>query len=113
MEKPLDWFAEAKSVVNSEKSLLKYIDISPLTIIDGIYLNIETLENQQFCVLLNNQGFRVVAKVFDQDTNLSQTCYETHFALFSNISKGYSLRFNELVNAKLNEFSGSCEDKYT
>lgn len=110
MEKPLDWIAEAKSVIESERSLLNFIDISSLIVSNGVYLNIETLENQQFCVLLNNQGFRVVAKAFDQDTNISQTCYETHFALLSNISKGYSQRFNELVFIKLNDIAGSFED---
>lgn len=110
MEKPLDWFTEAKSVIESERSLLNHIDISSLAVLDGIYLNIETLENQRFCVLLNNQGFRVVSKAFDQDTNISQTYYETQFALLSNISKGYNQRFNELVIAKLNEVAGLCED---
>lgn len=111
MENTLDWYAEAKSVIESEKSLLKHIEISPLIASNGVYLNIETLENQQYCVLLNHQGFCVVSTVFDQDTGFSQTFYETSFALFSNISKGYSQRFNELVNAKLNEFAGTCEDK--
>ncbi|XP_026819988.1 GSK3-beta interaction protein-like [Rhopalosiphum maidis] len=111
MEKPLDWYTEAKSVIESELSLLNHISISPLIVTDGVYLNIETLENQQFCVLLNKQGFRVVAKAFDQDTNNSQLCYETHFALLSNISKGYCQRFNELVAVKLNEVAGSCKDK--
>lgn len=111
MEKPLDWIAEAKSVIESEKLLLNYIDISSLAVSDGVYLNITTLENLSFCVLLNNRGFRVVAEAFDQDTNFSQTCYETQIALLSNISKGYSQRFHELVAAKLTEVVGSCEDK--
>ncbi|XP_025425591.1 GSK3B-interacting protein-like [Sipha flava] len=111
MENTLDWYAEAKSVIQSERSLLKHIEISSLIVSNGVYLNIETLENQRFCVLLNHQGFCVVSKVFDQDTGYSQTFYETNFALFSNISKDYCRRFNELVNAKLNEFAGICEDK--
>lgn len=110
MENPLDWYSEAKSVIDSEISLLNHISISSLVVSDGVYLNIETLENQQFCVLLNKQGFRVVAKAFDQDTNNSQFTYETHFALLSNISKSYSRRFNELVAVKLNEVAGSCKD---
>jgi hypothetical protein len=110
MENPLDWHAEAKSVINSEISLLNHISISSLTVSDGVYLNIETLENQRFCVLLNKNGFRVVAKAFDQDTNYSQFSYETHFALLSNISKDYSRRFNELIAVKLNEVTGSCKD---
>jgi len=113
MEKPLDWIAEAESVIVSERSLLNRIEISSLIVSDGVYLDIETLENQQFCVLLNNQGFRVVAKAFDQDINLSETCYETHFALLSSISKRYCQRFNELVFVKLNEVARSCEDKNT
>lgn len=111
MENPLDWFAEAKSVIDSERSLLKQINISSLTSTNGVYLNIKTLEDESFCILLNNQGFRVVAKDFDQDTNFSQTHYETHFALLSNISKSYTQRFNELVVAKLNNVLGSCEYK--
>jgi len=110
MENPLDWHAEAKSVIDSEISLLNHISISPLIVSDGVYLNIETLENQQFCVLLNKQGFRIVAKAFDQDTNNSQFSYETQFALLSNISEGYSRRFNELVAIKLIEVVGSCKD---
>ncbi|KAL5235944.1 hypothetical protein ACI65C_003354 [Semiaphis heraclei] len=110
MEKPLDWYAEAKSVIDSEISLLNHISISSLTVSDGVYLNIETIENQRFCVLLNKHGFRVVAKAFDQDTNYSQFSYETHFALLSNISKGYCQRFNELIAVKLNEVAGSCTD---
>ncbi|KAL4085030.1 hypothetical protein QTP88_027868 [Uroleucon formosanum] len=110
MENPLEWYAEAKSVIDSEKSLLNHISISSLIVSDGVYLNIETLENQKFCVLLNKQGFRVVAKGFDQDNNNSQLSYETHFALLSNISKSYSRRFNELVAVKLNKVAGSCKD---
>ncbi|VVC44997.1 Protein of unknown function DUF727,GSKIP domain [Cinara cedri] len=111
MEKPLDWISEAKSVIKSERPLLNRIEISSLTASDGVYLNIETLESQLFCVLLDSRGFRVVAKAFDQDTHVSQTYYETQFALFSNISLNYSKKFNELVAAKLQEVSGSCEDK--
>lgn len=110
MEKPLDWYSEAKSVIESEISLLNHIGISSLIVSDGIYLNIETLENQRFCVLLNKQGFRVVAKAFDQDTNDSQFSYETHFALLSNISNSYSHRFNELVSIKLNKLTESCNN---
>jgi len=113
MEKPLDWIAEAKFLIESEKYLLNHIEISSLTVFDGVYLNIKILENQQFCVLLNKQGFRVVAKAFDQDNNFSQICYETHFALLSSISKRYSQRFNELVFAKLSNIAGSCEHKDT
>lgn len=111
MEKPLDWIAEAKSVIESEKLLVNHLSISSLEVSDGVYLNIKTFENQSFCVLLNNCGFRVVAEAFDQDINISHTYYETHFALLSNISKSYYQRFHELVAAKLTEFVGSCEDK--
>lgn len=110
MEKPLDWFAEAKSVIESERSLVNHIDTSTLIASDGVYLNIKTLENQCYCVLLNNRGFRVVAKAFDQHTDVSQTCYETQFALLSNISKGYCQQFNELVITKLNIVAGSCKN---
>lgn len=111
MEKPLDWIAEANSVIESEKLLVNHISISSLEVSNGVYLNIRTLENLSFCVLLNNCGFRVVAEAFDQDTNISQTFYETQFALLSNISKCYCQRFHELVAAKLTKFVGSCEDK--
>jgi len=111
MEKPLDWYAEAKSVIKNERSLLHFIDISPLTTSLGVYLNIETLENQKFCVLLNDRGFRVVAKAFDQDNNNSQISYETLFALLSKISKGYCRKFSESVVAKLNKFLEPCKDK--
>lgn len=114
MEEPLDWIAEAESVIESERSLLNHIGLSSsLTVSDGVYLNVETLEHQRFCVLLNSRGFRIVANAFDQDSDFSQICYETHFALFSNISKRYSQCFNELVFAKLNKVSGSCECKDT
>lgn len=111
MEKPLDWYAEAESVIRSETSLLDYIDVSSLTASDGVYLNIKTLENQKFCVLLNNRGFRVVAITFDQDNNYSRICYETQSALLSNISKDYCQKFNESVVSKLNKLSESCIDK--
>lgn len=111
MEKPHDWITEAKSVIDSERLLLNRIDISSLTASDGVYLNIETLENQSFCVHLNCRGFRVVARDFDQDNNISQTFYETQFALLTNISPNYSRRFNELVAAKLQELIGSCKSK--
>lgn len=112
MERPFDWISEAKSVINSERSFLNHIEISSLTTFNGVYLNIETLEKQSFCVLLNSRGFRVVAKAFDQDINVSQTCYETAYTLLSNISLNYSKKFHELVTAKLQEFGRSCEGRH-
>lgn len=110
MENPLDWYTEAKCMIYSERSLLNHISISSLTVSDGVYLNIETLENKRFCVLLNKHGFRIVAKAFDQDTNYSQFSYETHFALLTDISKRYCQRFYELISVQLNNIAGSRND---
>ncbi|XP_050537040.1 phosphatidylinositol 4-phosphate 5-kinase type-1 alpha-like isoform X2 [Daktulosphaira vitifoliae] len=86
METPSDWIGEAKKIIENEKFLVNRIEISSLELSDGVYLNIETLENCNYCVLLNDCGFRVVSYVFDKNIEITNTYYETIFALLSNIS---------------------------
>lgn len=73
------------------------------------YFNITTLENENWCIELNNQGFLIVSNIFDSKDDIirlnnisnQKKQFETIESLMFTISPLYSKRFNEMVSEKL------------
>lgn len=66
MEEILEWESEANSIIRDIKSHVESIELSQKhKIDDGAYLNLTTLEDSQFCVLLNTFGNFQVSCTFD------------------------------------------------
>jgi L-rhamnose isomerase len=75
------------------------------------YINLQTLENEIFCIELTNSSYTVVSHEFDtvnSDVVSSSKCldtfmcFETIDALMHKISPLYTKRFNEELARKLN-----------
>jgi hypothetical protein len=71
------------------------------------FINIRTLENDEFCVSVSQDGYKIVAFQFDTiDDKLSVRddqlmSFETIDALMNSISKLYIVKFHEELTKKL------------
>ena len=66
------------------------------------FINIKTLEKEEWCIQLTASGYSIVAKTFDSVTQSDcDETYETVEALMIRISPKYMKLFNESVAAKL------------
>lgn len=122
----LDWEKEGKAVIDDVKSHVKTIEISKLFTGEswnylkniqnnlseyssdiGIYINLKTLEDKEFCIYLNREGFKVVGYSFDccdnEDDQDNETIYETIYACIQNFSPGYTKSFGDELASKLKE----------
>ncbi|XP_052088779.1 GSK3-beta interaction protein-like [Mytilus californianus] len=104
---------EAEEVVKEVSYAVKFVIISPNLPSNNqlVYLNLETKENEEFCVELSVRGFRVVSRHFDKIDNLESRCYETIYALLDNLSPGYRNTFGDTLAMKLYSIQqGQSED---
>lgn len=109
MEEEQDWQIEAEAVIRDVQPHVRNIHVSSVSPSDrGIYLNVTTIEDLHFCVLLGPAGFQVVGNQHNCDSlaNSNQVTYETPYALLSSISPLYDQSFGNLLLKKLNEISG-------
>ena len=71
------------------------------------FINIKTLEKEEWCIQLTGSGYAVVGNLFDSITNDSadnhEETYETVEALMNRISPKYMTLFNESVALKLKQ----------
>lgn len=106
MDGEIDWLTEAEAVIIDVQAHTKSIQVSSLPPPStGIFLNITTIENQKFCVLLGPSGFKVVGDAHNNTSleSTNQVFFETPYALLSRISPSYSQSFGNLLINKLNE----------
>lgn len=92
---------------------VKYVKISEkLEKNDSVvHINLSTLENENWCIELNNHGFLIVSNSFDsidksiRQNNMSnkKKRFETIESLMFTISPLFSQKFNEMVSKKLCE----------
>ncbi|XP_037934008.1 GSK3-beta interaction protein [Teleopsis dalmanni] len=109
-EKIINWEEEATAIINDVKSHVDEIKISKTVPSNesNIYLNIRTIEGQNYCVHASNVGFRVVSHEYDTiDKNKKEIneeeVYETPYALLDKISPRYVESFgNQLCKQLLN-----------
>lgn len=108
MEEEQDWQAEGEAVIRDVQPHVTSIHVSQVTPSGrGVYLNITTIEDLRFCVLLGPAGFQVVGNEHDCTSlaTTNQISYETPYALLSSISPSYDQSFGNLLMKKLNELS--------
>ncbi|XP_006818374.1 GSK3B-interacting protein-like [Saccoglossus kowalevskii] len=95
---------EAESAVQEVAFAVKSVSISEFLPKGDelVYLNIQTKEDDVYCVELSVLGFGVVGRRFDTiDDSLPTTYYETIYALLDKLSPGYRLTFGETLAGKL------------
>lgn len=98
-----DWRTEALGVINDIKAHVSSIQVSDALKSDEtkIYLNIVTLESENYCIRLDREGFVVAGRGSDsQDLEAEESqVYETPYSLLSAISKKFTESFgNRLIN---------------
>jgi hypothetical protein len=124
-EEAIDWTQEANAVINDVKKHVKKIEISDKLISKGvfgvkilylnffltmknfflgdgsnIFLNVTSLEDKMMTVLLDSQGFHIVAFELNSisEDDESEEVYETIYALLQKHSINYTQSFgNALV----------------
>lgn len=113
-EQIIDWQTEAQSVINDVKTHVSSIQISDLLKSDQtkIYLNVVTLESEDYCVRLDREGFIVAGHGKDsQDLEGEETQkYETPYSLLSTISKKFTESFGNRLISELNKLKQTRND---
>lgn len=106
-EEKSDWRTEAAGVIHDIKVHVKNIHISEQMVSDEtqIYLNLVTLEDARFCIRLDNTGFKVAGKDFDNQEleMMEQDTFETPYSLLSSISKKFTESFGNRLISELNK----------
>lgn len=99
----MKWNDEAVGVINDIKTLVKYVDVCKQqpNIEEMVLLNMETFENDQFCIKLCALGFGVVGNRYDHEDKDVDKWYETPYAMLLDLSPGYADRFNQLLSENL------------
>lgn len=103
-----NWKLEADAVINDIKDHVKEAFISQNIYSNNqrIYINIETLEGDKFCVELSCNGFRICGRGYDQ-RNLDENQYfETPYSLLNKVSPLFCTSFG---NTLLNRLNNLCE----
>lgn len=97
---------EARRVVNEIRFGVSEVDVSQrLANDDSIaFINIKTLENEEWCIELTASGYAIVSNRFDSiDDANDNECFETVEALMNRISPKYMKIFNESVAERLKQ----------
>ncbi|XP_076445460.1 GSK3B-interacting protein-like [Babylonia areolata] len=106
---------EAEEVVKEVAFAVNFVEVSKVLPITDVlvYLNLCTKENDNFCVELSVQGFRVVGGQHDTvegDSTWSRH-YETIYSLLDAVSPGYRNSFSETLMAKLQSLQPEVQDE--
>lgn len=103
-EEIIDWQIEATGVINDIKDHVKLAAISDSLVTDGscVFINLKTVEEKIFCILLDSKGFKIVSNKFDTcDEDEDEATYETIYALLQKNSEGYIKSFGNSLIDKL------------
>lgn len=99
------WRKEAGAVINDIQCGVREVSISEH--LDGsshrIYVNVTTLENDQWCIELTMRGFRVVGRSYDSTNEPEDTYYETPYSLLGSKSPLFQQAFANALLKKLND----------
>lgn len=100
----IKWDEEAAGVINDIKLFVKDVHICKKqpNIDQMVLINLETFENEKFCIKLCANGFGILGEKFDaEDTPDIGKWYETPYALMTVISNSYMERFNQSLIDRL------------
>ncbi|XP_023938976.1 GSK3-beta interaction protein [Bicyclus anynana] len=100
------WPQEAEAVINDIKKHVISAEISPKlrNTNQGVYINLTTLEDSEYCIEMSPSGFRVVGRKHNDKSlsTIENMNYETPYALLNSISQKYRESFGgELMNKLL------------
>lgn len=134
----IDWHTEASAVIEDVKDHVMSIQISEklitgtfifsllsrretwkiygflIIILDvGIYINLQTLEEEKLTCFLDNSGFKIVGLNFDScDNEDDNAVYETIQSLIQTLSPAYTQSFGNALVDKLSKLSWAVTCKY-
>lgn len=100
----IKWDEEATGVINDIKQFVKDVHLCQIqpNIDQMVLLNLETFENDKFCIKLCASGFGVTGNNFDAgDSSSVEKWYETPYALLTDLSSSYIVRFNQSLIDRL------------
>ncbi|KAJ8924706.1 hypothetical protein NQ315_000857 [Exocentrus adspersus] len=102
-----NWQMEAESVINDVKDHVNELKISQKLGSSNqfIYLNLRTIENEEFCIELSARGFRIVGRSFDTNSIDSDEYFETPYSLLNSVSKKFKDSFGNALLEKLGELT--------
>lgn len=76
-----------------------------------IYLNLTTKENNNYTIVLNPEGFKIVGNNFDTANIEGETVYETPYSLLDNISPAYREAFGNDLTQQLLKLQKQQEEE--
>ncbi|XP_053954046.1 GSK3-beta interaction protein-like [Anastrepha ludens] len=106
----INWEEEAAAIIRDVNPHVALIEISRQLPSNEskVYLNVRTIEGQEYCVQVSSIGFRVVANKFDEInannndvTEDEDEVYETPYALLDKISPSYVESFGNQLCKQL------------
>ncbi|XP_034245173.1 GSK3B-interacting protein [Thrips palmi] len=104
------WHLEATAVINDVKNHVRQISISNLEGTDDfIFLNLTTIEGQDYCIQMSKMGFAIVDVRYDSSTVEPLVCFETPYALLDSISPKYRESFALKLIDSLAALKGDSE----
>lgn len=99
-----NWKLEAAAVINDIKDHVKEATLSESLRNNNqyIYINIETLESEKYCIELSANGFRICGKGYDEHNLEGDQYFETPYSLLNKVSPLFSSSFGNALLSKLN-----------
>ncbi|XP_067647280.1 GSK3-beta interaction protein-like isoform X2 [Eurosta solidaginis] len=110
-EEVINWEEEAAAIIRDVNPHVALIEISRQlpSNENKVYLNVRTIERNDYCVQVSGIGFRIVSNVFDTinadkgeaNENVDDEVYETPYALLDKISPSYVESFGNQLCRQL------------
>uniref|UniRef100_A0A0K8UWF0 GSK3-beta interaction protein n=1 Tax=Bactrocera latifrons TaxID=174628 RepID=A0A0K8UWF0_BACLA len=109
-EEVINWEEEAAAIIKDVNPHVALIEISQQipSNVNKVYLNVRTIEGQEYCVQVSSIGFRVVGSAFNsidpgkEEINEEEDVfYETPYALLDKISPSYVESFGNQLCKQL------------
>uniref|UniRef100_A0A034VWE5 GSK3-beta interaction protein n=1 Tax=Bactrocera dorsalis TaxID=27457 RepID=A0A034VWE5_BACDO len=109
-EEVINWEEEAAAIIKDVNAHVALIEISQQipSNVSKVYLNVRTIEGQEYCVQVSSIGFRVVGNAFNsidpgkEEINEEEDAvYETPYALLDKISPSYVESFGNQLCKQL------------
>ncbi|XP_055377841.1 GSK3-beta interaction protein-like [Condylostylus longicornis] len=107
-EEILEWEKEAEAIIQDVKHHVNEIFISRSLRSDlfEIFLNLRTLENNEYCIRASGCGFQIAGNGYDttdriSENNDEENIFETPYALLTFISPGYVQSFANRLSQQI------------
>jgi hypothetical protein len=107
------WHEEAAGVIKEITNYVKRAAVSKALQASAtqIFLNLVTLEDSAFTVLLCERGFSVVGRALDTADTEGEPVYETPHSLLDNLSPGYRQAWGDHLSLQLLKLQREREEQ--